>query len=131
MEKHFNKKNLSLYTDDDSEYKNLNSYLSSNDIEHLLSPPYTPRLIALAKCRHQHIIETTGTLLHDHEASLPSNLWSFACRHAVYLINHMPTSLLDNESHFQKLFREQPNYKTLKTFDSRSYPWLQHIQKIS
>lgn len=43
MEKQFNVKILSLYTDGGGgEYKSLNPYLQSNGIEHLLTPPYTP-----------------------------------------------------------------------------------------
>lgn len=41
----------------------------------------------------------------------------------------MPTPLLNNESPFQKLFREPPNYKSLKTFGTLCYPWLRPYSK--
>ena len=70
MEKHFDTKILSSYTDGGGEYKSLDSYLSLHDIQHLSTPPYTPQQVALAKWRHRHIVEIARTLLH--EASLPS-----------------------------------------------------------
>lgn len=108
MECHFNTKVLSIYTDRGDEYKSLDPYLRSQGIEHLLTPPYTPQRIALAERRHRHIIETARTLLH--EALLPSSVSSFAYQHAVHLINHLPTSLLQNQSPFQMLFGKNPNY---------------------
>ena len=54
MERHFNVKILSIYTNGGGEYKSLDPYLQSNSIEHLLTPPYTPKL---AERRHWHIIE--------------------------------------------------------------------------
>ena len=42
MEKQFNVKILSLYTYGGGKYKSLDPYLQFNDIEHFLTPPYTP-----------------------------------------------------------------------------------------
>lgn len=49
VERRFNTKVLSLYTDGGGEYKSLDPYLRSQGIEHLLSPPYTPRESLLLK----------------------------------------------------------------------------------
>jgi len=127
MERHFNTKILSLYTDGGGEYKSLDPYLNSQGIEHLLAPPYTPQRVALAERRHRHIIETARTLLH--EASLPPTLWSFACQYVVYLINRLPTSLLQNQSPFQMLFGTNPDYAHLKFFGCLCYPWLKPYSK--
>lgn len=127
MERHFGVKLLSLYTDGGTEYKSLDTHLHSHGIEHLLTPPYTPQRVALVERRHCHILETTRTLLHD--APLPSNFWSFACHHAVYLINRLPTSILNHSSPYQKLFNKEPDYKSLKTFGCLCYPWLKPYSK--
>ncbi|XP_047251496.1 uncharacterized protein LOC124886658 [Capsicum annuum] len=81
------------------EYKSLDPYLNSNGIEHLVSPPHTPQRVSIAEHRDQHIVETAKTLLH--EASLSANFWSFACQHAAYLINRLPTQLLNNTSPYE------------------------------
>ena len=122
MEKHFSLKILSFYTDGGGEFQSLSSYLSSNGIEHLITPPYTPQRVALAERRHRHIIETTRTLLY--QASLTSNLWTFACHHAMYLINYLPTPTLNNHSPYEMLFDAKPDYKSLKVFSCLRYPWL-------
>ena len=122
VEKYFGQKLLSLYTDGGGEYIGLQSYLSSQGIEHKLSPPYTPQRIALAERRHRQIIETAKTLLH--QASLPHHLWSFACQHAVYLINRLPSPTIQNKSPYQLLFGDLPDYSSLKTFGCLCYPWL-------
>lgn len=127
MEKHFDSKILSLYTDGGGEYKSLDSYLSLHGIQHLSTPPYTPQRVALAERRHRHIVETARTLLH--EASLPPQFWSFACHHTVYLINCLPTSYLDNQSPFQRLLRKSPNYNSLRIFGCLCYPWLKPYSK--
>lgn len=105
--RHNNTKVLYTYTDCRGEYKSLDPYLKSQGIEHLVSLPYTPQRFSLAECRHRNIIETARTLLH--EASLSSALWSFACQHATYLINHFPTPQLQNKSVFQLLFGQEPD----------------------
>ena len=62
MEKHFDSKILSLYTDGGCEYKSLDSYLPLHDIQHLSTPPYTPQRVALAERRLRHIVKTARTL---------------------------------------------------------------------
>lgn len=88
LERHFNTKILSLYIDGGGEFQNLDSYLKTHGIEHLVSPPYTPRVDLVERC-HRHVIEMVRTLLH--QAYLPLIFWSYACHQAVYLINKMPT----------------------------------------
>ena len=49
-------------------------------------------------------------------ASLPLQYWPYAFETTVYLINGLPTPLLNNISHFQILFHQEPDYKFLKIF---------------
>ena len=122
LEKYFGHKMLTLYTDRGGEYKVMEPYLNSNGIQHLVSPPHTPQRVALAETRHRHLIETVKTLLH--QASLPSNFWTFACHHAAFLINRLPTATLNNKSPFEVLFNKTPAYESLCTFGCLCYPWL-------
>lgn len=78
--------------------------------------------MALTERRHRHIIETAKTLLHD--AELPFRFWSFACLHAVYLINRMPSKALSQRSSYQVLFNENPNYDSMRVFGCLCFPWL-------
>lgn len=102
VENVFKTKISSIYIDEGGEFIGLQPYLKKHGIEHLISPPYTPQRVAIAERRYCHILETAKTVLH--EASLPSELWSFTCQYAVYLINRLPTPIFNNESPYQKLF---------------------------
>ncbi|KAL6328765.1 hypothetical protein AAG906_003782 [Vitis piasezkii] len=48
--------------------------------------------------------------------------WPYVFQTAVYLINRMPTSTLNNQSPFEKLFKQMPNYLKLKQFGCLCYP---------
>ena len=50
------------------------------------------------------------------------SFWPYAFQTAVYLINRMPTSTLNNQSPFEKLFKQVPNYLKLKQFGCLCYP---------
>ena len=73
MEKHFDTKILSLYTDGGGEYKSLNSYLSLHGIQHLSTPPNELHLqngdiaILLKQQEHsymRHLSHPNSGLLH-------------------------------------------------------------------
>lgn len=114
LEKQLGHKILNLYTDGGGEFQSLIPYLQRQGIQHFTSPPYTPQRIAIAERRHRHIIQTAKTLLHA--ASMPSHFWTFACLHATYLINRMPSSILHYKSPFELLFNSQPNFTHIRTF---------------
>ena len=72
------------------------SFLASNGIIHQLSCPHTPQQNGLVERKHGHLIETSITLLS--QACLPSAYWSFAVATANFLINLLPTSVLQFHS---------------------------------
>lgn len=111
-----------LYSDNGGEYEALKSYLALDGITHLTTPPHTPQHNGVSERRHRHIVETFLTLLtHAH---MPLDYWPHACITAVYLINRLPTPILNNDSPFFKLFGIQPNYHKLRSFGCLCFPWL-------
>ena len=72
--------------------------------------------------RHRHIVETGLTLLGQCKA--PFRFWNYAFDTSVYLINRMPTSVLDNRSPFDCLFQWSPDYQFLRTFGCLCFPFL-------
>ena len=72
--------------------------------------------------RHRHIVEIGLILLH--QASVPLSYWSVVFSTAVYLINRLPTPILQHQYPFFKLFFTNPNYLKFKIFGSLCYPWL-------
>ena len=49
-------------------------------------------------------------------SNLPKKYWGEALLTAVYLINRMPTAILQDQSPFQVLHNVSPSYEHLKTF---------------
>ncbi|XP_072087350.1 uncharacterized protein [Arachis hypogaea] len=77
------------------------SYLSSKVILHQSSCPHTPQQNGVAERKHRHLIETARTLLHTH---VPLKFWGEAVLTACYLINRMPSSVLQNQVPHSILF---------------------------
>ena len=122
VEKHFDSKIRNLYSDNGGEFIALRSFLSSHGISHLTSPPHTQEHNGIAERKHRHIVETGLTLLH--EAKIPTTYWTYSFVAAVYLINRLPSAVINNASPYQKLFGKPPNYLKLRIFGCLCFPWL-------
>ena len=108
-------------TDGGGEYQALQHLLANLGIEHLTSPPCTPEHVGSVECKHHHIVETSLTFLHN--AALPLRFWSHAFQSAIYLINRMPTPILNFDTPYRKLFGQKPKYTSLQVFGCLCYPW--------
>ncbi|KAJ0545685.1 putative RNA-directed DNA polymerase [Helianthus annuus] len=118
---------ISLFTDNGGEYIGLTAYLQAQGISHFTTPPHTPEQNGVAERRHRHIVETGLSLLHY--AHLPLSFWTHAFQTAVYLINRLPTPILDFKSPYSVLFQKNPTYNKLKPFGCLCYPWLRPYAK--
>ena len=127
VENYFKKTIVSLYSDNGGEYIGLKNYLAAHGISHLTTPPHTPQHNGMAERRHRHITNTGLTMLH--QASLPLSFWPYAFQTATYLINRLPTPILQLKSPFESLFGDIPNYLKLRVFGCLCYPWLRPYVK--
>lgn len=122
VEKRFNSKIRTLYSDNGGEFVGLRSFLIANGISHLTSPPHTPEHNGISESKHRHIVETGLTLLN--KATVPKRYWPYAFATAVYLINRLPSPVTQNLSPYAKLFGQAPNYNKLRVFGCLCFPWL-------
>ena len=122
VENYFNLPIISLYSDNGGEFIKLKSFLNTHGISHFTTPPHTPELNAPAERRHRHIVETGRALLYH--AKLPSNYWTFAFKTTTYLINKLPTLVLNMRSPFQVLHNKDPTLSHLHSFGCLCFPWL-------
>jgi hypothetical protein len=76
-------------------------FLTSHGIVHRISCPHTPQQNGLAERKHRHIVETGLTLLA--QSKLPLPCWVDAFNTTMYLINRLPTSVLQYQSPYFKL----------------------------
>lgn len=57
-------------------------------------------------------------------SNLPPEYWSFAFKTAVYLINRLPTPILNMKSPYQVLHKKSPTTSHLHSFGCLCFPWL-------
>lgn len=84
------------------EFKPFVSFLQQNGIEHKITCPHTSKQNGIVKTKHRHIMDIGLTLLS--QATIVLNFWDGAFSISVYLINRLPTPVLQNLSPLEKLF---------------------------
>jgi len=122
VERQFSLKIKSVQTDWGGEYRKLSTFFQTIGIHHRLICPHTHEQNGTVERRHTHIVETGLTLLGQCKA--PFRFWNYAFDTSVYLINRMPTLVLDNRSLFDCLFQRSPDYTFLRTFGCLCFPFL-------
>ena len=124
VEVHFKKRIKFIRSDNGPEF-NLANFYSSKGIIHQTSCRETPQQNGRVERKHQHILNVARALLF--QSNLPKIFWSYAILHAVFLINRIPTPILNNSSPFEKLYNKAPDYHDLKPFGCLCYfSTLQH-----
>ncbi|KAL6347793.1 hypothetical protein AAG906_026322 [Vitis piasezkii] len=97
-------------------------FLSSNGIQHRRTCPHTPQQNGVAERKHRHVVEMGLSLLA--QSLLPTKFWVDAFLTSIFLINRLPTSTLDNQTPYLKLFGKHPDYTSLRTFGCACFPLL-------
>jgi hypothetical protein len=69
--------------------------------------------------KHQHILNVGRALLF--QSKLPKQFWSYAILQAVYIINRIPSPLLNNKSPYTLCFNKEPDLDELKVFGCLYY----------
>ncbi|KAK1432520.1 hypothetical protein QVD17_09417 [Tagetes erecta] len=98
-----------------------------NGTFHRYSCPHTPQQNGRAERKHRHIVETGLAMLFN--AHVPASFWVDAFTSATYIINRVPTPLLENKSPFQILFDQLPNYSNFRVYGCRVFPYLRDYAK--
>jgi hypothetical protein len=89
-------------------------------ISHYVSCPHAHQQNWSVEHKHRHIVEVGLSLLAY--ACMPLKYWDGAFIAATYLINHLPTKVLDLSCPLEFLFHEAPNYGGLRTFGCACWP---------
>ncbi|KAL5545398.1 hypothetical protein UlMin_005085 [Ulmus minor] len=126
-ENQFNGKIKAIQSDNGGEFKVFARFLQSHGIAHRFSCPYTSAQNGRVERKHGHVVETGLALLA--RASLPLKYWLYAFQTAVFLINRMPTKILDFSSPYSTLLHKSPDYNMLKIFGCLCYPFIRPFNK--
>ena len=118
VQNHFKTNIKTIRTDNGVEFAMSNFY-ASKGIIHKKSCVETLQQNGIVERKHQHILNVTRALLF--QANLPPIFWEFAVNHVVFLINAIPTPLLDNITPHEKLFGKPYDISFLKVFGCLCY----------
>jgi hypothetical protein len=113
-ERLLNAKIHALQSDWDDEYRHLSRHIMHQGIRHHVTCSHASQQNGIAQQKHRHIVKTSLALLAH--SSLPIRFWDEAFITACYLINRMPSRVLQNSTPLETLFHEQPDYGFLRAF---------------
>jgi hypothetical protein len=109
------------------EYEKLNTFFQKVGITHHVFCPHAYQQNSSAERKYRHIVEV-GLALLAH-ASMPLKFWDGAFLTATYLINLLPTKVLNHMSPMEKLLHVKPNYESLRVFGCACWPNLRPYNK--
>ncbi|WJX11696.1 Beta-galactosidase 8 [Trifolium repens] len=97
-----------LRSDNGGEYVNqeFHHYFKTHGIVHETTCPQTPQQNGVAERKNRHILETARALLID--SHVPRHFWSDAVVTTVYLLNRMPSQVLNFQTPLQVLSKHCP-----------------------
>jgi hypothetical protein len=120
VERQFDRKILAMQTDWGGEYQKLNSFFSQIGIIHHVSCPHAHQQNGVIERKHRHIVEVGLSLLAH--ASMPLKFWDEAFMAATFLINRLPSKVIENQTPFERLLKQKPEYLSLRTFGCACWP---------
>ncbi|GJR68716.1 zinc finger, CCHC-type containing protein [Tanacetum coccineum] len=89
-------------------------FCQKEGIQRQTTAPYTPQQNGVVERRNRTVVEMTRSLLKG--MNLPDSLWAEAVRHAVYLLNRLPTKAVKDITPYEGLKKRKPNLEYLKIF---------------
>jgi transposase InsO family protein len=107
-----------------SEYmsKDMEHYLHSNGILHQTSYVGTPQQNGVSKRKNRDLLEKTRAIML--QMHVPKGFWSYGVLTAIYLINRLPSRVLDFKSPLEVLQVTSPKLAHLKVFGCSCFVYL-------
>ncbi|GJX08294.1 zinc finger, CCHC-type containing protein [Tanacetum coccineum] len=105
-------------------------YCKENGIARQLTAPYSPQQNGVVERRNRTIMSTTRCMMKA--TSMPQNFWAEAVRHAIYILNNVPTKALEDITPYEAIKQRKPNLGNLRIFGCIAYAKVptQHLTKL-
>ncbi|GJT67788.1 disulfide-isomerase-like protein [Tanacetum coccineum] len=94
-------------------------YCKENGIARQLTAPYSPQQNGVVERRNRTVLSTTRSMMKA--MKLPLNFWAEAVRHAIYILNRVPTRALEDKTPYEALYNRKPNLENLRIFGCTAY----------
>nr|GFC35930.1 zinc finger, CCHC-type [Tanacetum cinerariifolium] len=95
-----------------------------------LTSPYSPQQNRVVERRNRTVLSTTRSMMKA--MKLPLTFWAKAVRHAIYIINRVPTRALIDKTPYEALYNRKPNLENLRIFGCTAYAkiTIPHLKKL-
>lgn len=93
---------------------NLRDFYTKEGIIHQKTCVEIPQQNARAKRKHQHILNVARAL--RFQSGVPLKFWGHCIVHAVYLINMLPSKVINGKTLYEMLFQKIHEYNHLRVF---------------
>ncbi|GKE18184.1 zinc finger, CCHC-type containing protein [Tanacetum coccineum] len=105
-------------------------YCKENGIAQQLTAPYLPQQNGVVERRNMTIMSTTRCMMKA--TNMPQNFWVEAVRHAIYILNSVPTKALEDITPYEAIKQRKPNLENLRVFGCIAYAKVpsQHLTKL-
>lgn len=107
-----------IRTDNGAEF-NMVEFFAEKGIIHQRSCAYTPQQNAIVERKHQHILNVARAI--RFQASFPLEFWGQCVMHAVFLINRLPSPVIELATPYYRLYGKNPDLLSLKVFGCLCY----------
>ncbi|XP_076901307.1 uncharacterized protein LOC143555679 [Bidens hawaiensis] len=81
--------------------------------------PHTPQQNGVVERKHRHLLETARVL--KFEAKLPTHFWGECIMTEAYIINLLPSEIIENKTPYEIIYGQKPDYESLKVFGCLAY----------
>ncbi|GKE57400.1 ribonuclease H-like domain, reverse transcriptase, RNA-dependent DNA polymerase [Tanacetum coccineum] len=94
-------------------------YCKENGITRQLTAPYSPQQNGVVERRNRTIMSTTRCMMKA--TNMPQKFWAEAVRHAIYILNSVPTKALEDITSYEASKQRKPNLENLRIFGCIAY----------
>ncbi|OMO87137.1 Integrase, catalytic core [Corchorus capsularis] len=117
----FGKKVKQIRTDNGPEFQSncMLDYYKEHGIVLQTSCTDTPQQNGVVERKHRYVLETARAL--RFQANLPIRFWGECVLTATYIINRLPSKVINNKTPFEMLFGKKPEYDHLRVFGCLVY----------